>query len=377
MPRQSRQMLVATRKGLFSLTPGRDGDWSVDRVSFLGDHCPMMLADARDGSIYATLSHGHFGSKLHRSGDDGVTWEEIAIPEYPPMPDGEVPPNNPVTGRPTPWSLKLLWSLEAGGEQHPDRLWAGTIPGGLFRSDDRGASWQLVRSLWDDPRRLQWFGGGFDDPGIHSIHVDPRDNDRLTVGVSCGGVWTSDDAGETWRLVGDGLRAAYAPPEQAYDTTTQDPHLIARCAAKPDVMWIQHHNGIFRSIDAGVTWTELECAAPSSFGFAVAAHPHDARTAWFVPAVKDELRYPKDGKVVVTRTRDAGGSFEALHHGLPQDHAYDLIYRHALAIDETGETLAFGSTTGNLWATSDGGDSWRTISTNLPPVYAVRFAGGA
>jgi photosystem II stability/assembly factor-like uncharacterized protein len=136
---------------------------------------------------------------------------------------------------------------------------------------------------------------------------------------------------------------------------------------------VQHHNGIFRSTDAAASWAEITDVKPSVFGFAVAVHPEDGDTAWFVPAVKDEKRYPMDGRVVVNRTRDGGKTFETLTKGLPQEHAYDLVFRHALDIDETGERLAFGSTTGSLWISEDEGDSWAAVSANLPPVYAVRF----
>jgi photosystem II stability/assembly factor-like uncharacterized protein len=139
-------------------------------------------------------------------------------------------------------------------------------------------------------------------------------------------------------------------------------------------MWIQHHNGIFRSDDGGENWTELE-AQPSSFGFAVVAHPSEPDTAWFVPAVKDEKRYPVDGKLVVTRTRDGGQTFESLTKGLPLADCYDLIYRHGLTISADGQQLAFGSTTGGLWLSEDGGESWQTLSTHLPPIKCLRFVG--
>ena len=148
---------------------------------------------------------------------------------------------------------------------------------------------------------------------------------------------------------------------------------MVQCAAQPDGFWIQHHNGIFRSTDGARTWTEMTGVSPSAFGFPVAVHPDRADTAWFVPAVKDEKRYPREGRVVVTRTRDGGRTFETLTRGLPQQHAYDLVFRHALDVDETGTCLAFGSTTGSLWVSEDAGDSWQTVSNHLPPVYAVRF----
>jgi photosystem II stability/assembly factor-like uncharacterized protein len=169
------------------------------------------------------------------------------------------------------------------------------------------------------------------------------------------------------------MRAVYMPPEQAFDPDVQDPHRVVQCRANPDRLWVQHHNGIFRSDDGGKVWVEIKEAGPSTFGFAVVVHPEQPDTAWFVPAIKDEKRIPVDGKVVVTRTRDGGKSFQTLRNGLPQEHAYDLVFRHALDIDGTGNRLAFGSTTGSLWVSEDQGDTWQTVSTNLPPVYCVRF----
>lgn len=362
---------VATRKGLFSFQRGAS-DWTVNRASFLGDNCTLVMHDPRNGDLFAALNHGHFGVKLHRSRDGGESWTEIAAPKYPEKPADYVP-KAPLEGKAADWSLKLIWSLTPGGADEPGVLWCGTLPGGLFRSEDSGESWTLNRPLWDDPRREEWFGGGADHPGIHSICVDPRDARHVIVGVSCGGVWITWDGGETWQLTGHGMRAEFMPPERQFEPNVQDPHLVAQCRANPDVLWVQHHNGIFRSSDAARSWTEISGVKPSAFGFAVAAHPADSTTAWFVPAVKDEKRYPADGRVVVNRTRDGGQTFETLTGGLPQEHAYDLVFRHALDVDDSGERLAFGSTTGSLWLSEDEGDSWQTLSSNLPPVYAVRF----
>ena len=202
--------------------------------------------------------------------------------------------------------------------------------------------------------------------------MDARQPDTLTLGISCGGVWISTDRGATFDLYGDGLVADYLPPDRAGDKNTQDPHRLAACAAAPDRVWMQHHNGIFRSDDGGRTWTRLHPPV-SGFGFGVAAHPTDPDTAWFVPGQKDSNRIPVDGAVVVNRTRDGGKTWETLRAGLPQQHAYDLTYRHALAVDATGTRLAFGSTTGNLWLSEDAGDTWRHLSAHLSPIYAVTF----
>ena len=347
----------------------------VAGASFLGDNVSLCLADPRDGAWYAALDHGHFGAKLHRSGDQGATWEELGVPAYPEPPAGHVE-RDPM-GREIPWKLQRIWALEPGLASQPGLLWAGTIPGGLFRSADRGGSWSLVRSLWDHPDRRAWFGGGTDAPGIHSICVDPRDGDRIAVAVSCGGVWSTLDGGATWQCRAQGMRAAYMPPERAMDPLIQDPHRMVQCPAAPDTCWTQHHNGLFRSVDGGRSWAELPEVPVSGFGFPVAVHPRDPLTAWFVPGDKDERRIPVEARVVVLRTRDGGRSFDTLRQGLPQHQAYDLVYRHALAVDRTGERLAFGSTTGSLWVTENGGDGWITVAEHLPPVYAVAFADPA
>jgi hypothetical protein len=359
------RLLVATRKGLFHLDRRASG-WAIDHVSFLGHSVSMTLPDPRDGAIYCALNLGHFGVKLHRSRDLGATWEELPAPAFPKQPEGQI--DTLPGGAPWPWRVEQIWSLEAG--RAPGELWCGTIPGGLFRSTDSGATWHLVRALWDHPKRKEWFGGGFDLPGIHSICVDAA---GVTVGVSCGGVWRSTDDGASWEVRATGMFAEFMPPERRGDPHIQDPHRVVQCAAHPEALWAQHHNGVFRSLDGGLSWTEVPAAAPSTFGFAVAVHPRDPGTAWFVPAQKDEVRVPVGARVVASRTRDGGKTFEILARGLPQEHAYDIVYRHALDVDETGNLLAFGSTTGSLWTTEDQGDAWRRVDANLPPIHGVRF----
>ncbi|MBO0716492.1 MAG: hypothetical protein J2P55_04035 [Rhizobiales bacterium] len=215
----SDHLLVATRKGLFALERKHAG-WVLRLIGF--DGVAVTNALATDGVIYAALKHGHFGAKLHRSDDDGATWRELAAPAFPA--DAADAP-----------SLFQIWTMEAGGRTHPDRLWVGAIPAGLFRSDDRGESWQLVSSLWNVPERKRWFGGGYDAAGIHSISPDPRDENRVFLAISCGGVWETTDSGKNWSVLGKGLFAPYVPPEQAEDSAIQDPHRVMRCACAPDV----------------------------------------------------------------------------------------------------------------------------------------------
>jgi len=353
---------VASRKGLFRFDD-EGGGWAIaGPPAFLAAPVTAILDDPRDGALYVGLAHGHFGCKFHRSLDRGKSWTEFLAPSF---------PHGDTAGAP---AVEMIWCLAPGGADEPGSLWAGTLPGGLFRSDDRGESWNLCQSLWDRPERKRWFGAGYDHPGIHSILVDPRDSAHLVVGVSVGGLWISRDRGHSWQIGGRGFSAAYMPPDQAEDLVMQDPHLIAASPADPDRIWCQHHCGIYVSDDGGGQFRESRGVIPSSFGFAVAPHPTDRDRAWFVPAEKDEARIPTGGRFLVTETRDGGATFRSHTRGLPQGPAYDLVYRHALAIDATGTGLAMGSTSGNLWASGDSGQSWQHLSAHLPPIAALTFA---
>ena len=359
---------VATRKGLF-IVEGTGAAARITGEHFVGDNVTLTLVDPRDGAWYAVLDHGHFGVKLHRSDDRGGTWDEISVPAYPPKPDGFV--DIDMWGKDREWSLLAIWALEVAADRD-GALWCGTSPGGLFRSDDRGATWHLNEPLWNNETRPRWNGGGLDQPTLHSICVDPRDAKRVVVAISSGGVWGTRDCGATWKPHTTGMAVSYVPPEMAEDPENQDPHCVVQSPSDPDVFWCQHHMGIWRSDNDLVSWQELH-AQPSSFGFPVAVHPKQPDTAWFVPAHSDQKRAPIDGRVVVTRTRDGGRTFEELTNGLPQLYAYDLVLRHALDITSDGESLAFGSTTGNLWVTANQGEQWHPVATNLPPIYSVRY----
>ena len=366
---KKRHLYLGTRKGLIK-AEGSGKEWKITQASFQGVSVPMFLPDRRDGRLIAAVEHGHFGTKLQASENGGADWVEMGVPLYP---TGEPEVICAMSQRPIPQSLEKIWALEAGGGDEAEVLWCGTIPGGLFKSLDGGASWNLVEGLWQRPERKEWFGGGMDWPGIHSITVDPRDSRHVTIAISCGGVWDTRDGGENWNLLGEGLVADFMPPDQAGNPNIQDAHRVVACQSNPDHLWMQHHNGIFRSTDAAKTWERITTANPSDFGFSVAVHPLDPLTAWFVPGTLDDQRFPVNASLCAMRTRDGGKTFEALRTGLPQEQAYHLIYRHCLDVSDDGEVLAFGSTTGSVWISDDGGDSWERISSDLPPIYCLRF----
>lgn len=364
-------LLLGTRKGLLFFQREASG-WKVTRRAHLGTPIAYACHDARNGVTWACLDHGHWGQKLSRSRDGGETWEDAPSPGYP---DGcEILEGFPGTENRAarPARLRYNWVIQPAHADQPKRLYVGTEPGGLFRSDDGGNSWELVRSLWDMPgRRDFWFGGGRDHPGIHSVIVDPRDSRRILVGVSCAGVIESTDDGATWAYRCKGMLADFMP-----DPTSeigQDPHFVDFCLAQPDVMWTQHHCGIFRTVDGGKQWEPASRKGDTvHFGFAVAADPVDPLTAWVVPATSDENRIAPRDALCVGRTTDGGLSWEELRAGLPQRDAYDLTFRHALAL--CGDILAFGTTSGNVFLSEDRGDTWACLGNYFPQVYSARFA---
>lgn len=368
----ARDLWVSTRKGLFHLTRSSDsGPWSICAVHFLGEPVSICLPDRRDGSVYAALNLGHFGAKLHRSDDKGKSWTEVGVPAYPAGATTNQRQNGENVVKPA--SLDQIWCLEPAGPAASDGLWAGTIPGGLFKSTDRAATWTLNTGLWNRPERANWFGGGYDQPGIHSICVDPRDHRKVLLAVSCGGVWRTTDGGETWGLSCKGMIANYMPPDRQEDQEVQDPHRMSRSTGNPDTLWVQHHGGIFVTHDDAKTWKAVTGIRPSDFGFAVVAHPTQKNTAWFVPAIKDQYRVPADAKLVVARTDDGGTGCEVIQVSRQGQASYDLVYRHGLDGSTNGRNLAMGSTTGHIWTSDDAGKSWQQLADFLPPIYAIRF----
>ena len=353
--------MLGTRKGL--VTYQRNGaGWKLRDTSFLGIPVSLTHVDSRNGTWWACLDHGHWGQKLHKSNDEGKTWTEVEAPKFAEgmeMKEGEAA------------AVRYLWAFAEGGNGKDDTVYIGTEPGGLFQSQDGGATFSLVESLWNHPsRKDNWFGGGRDYPGIHSIVVDPRDSDHIYIGISVAGVFETLDGGKSWNVKNKGLRADFLPDPHA--EVGHDPHLLVASPSHPDILWQQNHCGIFRSVDAGNNWQDItQEGGPARFGFAIAVAENNPEQAWVVPAVSDELRVAIDGALCVCRTDDGGKTWIDFRGGLPQKDCFDIVFRHAL--DVNGETLAFGTTTGNLFISNDSGENWECINSTLPLVHSVAF----
>lgn len=354
-------LLLGTRKGLLKFEQ-KNGDWQFAQEEFTGIPVSYAAGDPRNGTLWALLDMGHWGSKMRRSRDGGASWQEIEAPKY---------PEGAVLREDKPATLTYMWTIVPGGADQPNRVYLGTEPGGLFQSDDGGDTFQLVESFWNLPERKEWWmGGGRDECGICSINVDPRDSRHLIVGISVGGVYETCDGGETWQAHNKGLKACYFPnPDSEFG---HDPHYMLMSPSNPDVLWQQNHCGVFRSTDGAQSWTDISQPPLVYFGFAIEVDEKDPETAWIVPAIDAEFRLAVDRSLCVCRTEDGGKTWKECRNGLPQATTYDLTFRHAL--DKQGDTLVFGTTTGNVYVSDDRGDNWRCVANNLPPIYSVRFA---
>ena len=354
-------LLLGTRKGFIAYR-FKNGKWQSENISFEGIPVSIAFADERTGVWWACLDHGHWGVKLHRSADRGKTWEELTAPAYPE--GSEIKDGVPATTR-------YIWAMANGGKKFPSRLWIGTDPGGLFVSEDGGNSFQLVESLWNHPTRKEgWFGGGRDQPGIHSIVVDPRNENRVYTGISCAGVFETADSGKSWHIRNKGMKADFLPDPNA--ETGYDPHILIAAPSNPDILWQQNHCGIFRSTDAAMTWQDVgQIDGPARFGFAIAVAEDNPEQAWVAPANSDMTRTAIKGALCICRTDDGGKTWKQQRKGLPQENCFDIVYRHALAI--SGNALAFGTTTGNLFFSDDKGENWQVLNNYLPMIHSVQF----
>lgn len=353
----ARELLVGTRKGLMVLRGSTPESMELAGRHFAGQDVDFAVCDPRHGRYFAAVTHGQFGPRLFWATDPAAEWQQVAGLEFPV--DTEA-------------TLERIWAVvpgEAEGE-----LWAGVAPAALFHSTDEGSSWSLVRSLWDVPGRAEW-GGGLGGLALHSICPWPGDPQRLAVGISAAGVWTTEDGGSTWRRGGRGLVPRYLPEEAREGATMLCVHNMRRAPLAPERMFMQFHGGVYRSDDAGDSWIELgsEGRLPADFGFPIEIDPRDPDSAFVIPLNSDEDRVSAEGRLRVFETRDAGASWQAHGTGLPQEDAYLTVLRQAFCGDgEDPLGLYFGTTAGTVYGSVDGGHSWAIVAHSLPPVLSIR-----
>ena len=349
------ELLVGTKKGLFVLEGEPGAGFEVTARAFAGEPVEYALRDPRSGRLLAATSNPFYGPKVFITDDPAGDWEQAQGVELPEGGDQ---------------ALEKLWILRPG--EADGQVFAGGDPGVLFESRDGGASFELNQGLWEHPTRPKWQPGG-GGLCLHTIETWPGEPDRLAIAISAAGVWLSDDGGRSWRKGNEGLKPRYLPEDTPEDEIGLCVHRMRRHPRRPERVFMQFHGGVYRSDDAGESWQDIAPGLPSDFGFPLAIDPADPDSAFVIPLVADVDRVTPDGRVRVYETRDAGASWTPRGDGLPQPHAYLTILREAFERAGEGEALElyFGSTSGAVFGSGDAGASWSEAAANLPPVYSV------
>jgi photosystem II stability/assembly factor-like uncharacterized protein len=350
------ELLVGTKKGLFRLE-GEPGDpFAITGRWFAGEPVEYAMRDPRTGRAFAAVTSAFYGPKLFYSDDLADEWQQadgIALPE----------------GSET--AMTRLWSVVPGEED--GLLYAGGDPGVLFESRDNGETWELNRGFWDQPTRPDWSPGA-GGMCMHSIATWPGDPSRIALAISAVGVWLSDDGGKTWRHGNKGLYPRYMPEEAREDTITLCVHNMHRAPRRPERLFMQFHGGVYRSDDAGESWASIADGLPSDFGFPMVVDPDDPDSAYVIPLIADMDRVTPNGRVRVYETRDAGASWIERGAGLPSEDAYLTILRQAFCGEGSGPSMGlyFGATSGDVFGSGDAGKTWFTAASKLPPVHSIR-----
>jgi hypothetical protein len=361
------RVLVGTRKGAFILTADARRDrWDVAGPHFGGWEIFHIKASPADTNrLYASQHTDWHGQVIQRSNDGGGTWEPVGNTF---VYDGEAGTHQWYDGTPHPWEFKRVWHLEPSLDD-PDHVYAGVEDAALFQSKDGGATWHELPGLRGHGSGPKW------QPGagglcLHTILPDPVDRNRMFIAISAAGAFRTDDAGATWRPINRGLKSQYIPDPEA--EVGHCVHRIAMHRSRPNVLFMQKHWDVMRSDDAGDSWTEVSGNLPTDFGFVIDVHAHEPETIYVVPIKSDSEHYPPDGALRVYRSRTGGNDWEALTRGLPQRDCYVNVLRDAMTVDSLDPCgVYFGTTGGQVYASSNAGDSWTPIVRDLPPVLSV------
>src|SRR5579884_1167599 len=336
------KLLLGTKKGLFVLQGAPGGGYDLITRAFAGEPVDYAMRDPRNGRLFATSSSPFYGPKVWYTDEPAGEWTQaqgVALPE-----GGEQ-------------ALVRIWVIVPGEED--GLLYAGGDPGVLFESRDGGESWSLNDALWNEPSRPEWQPGG-GGLCLHSIVPWPGDPNRLLVAVSAAGIWLTEDGGRSWRRGNRGLVARYLPEEAREDAAALCVHHVERAPNRPERLFLQFHGGVYRSDDAGESWQDIGRGLVSDFGFPLAVDPDDPDSAYVIPLKADVDRVTPEGQVRVFETRDGGGTWSARGDGLPHADAFLTVLR--LAFDrvagEDGLELYFGTTTGEVFGSGDAGASW-------------------
>jgi hypothetical protein len=361
------RVLAGTRKGAFILTSdGKRNNWEVSGPHFAGWEIYHVKGSPADPNrLYASQSSGWFGQVIQTSNDGGLSWAPAGNQfTYKGVPGT----HQWYDGTPHPWEFKRVWHLEPSLTD-PETVYAGVEDAALFRSTDGAKTWEELEGLRQHGTGPHWQPGA-GGMCLHTILLDPTNPDRIYIAISAAGAFRTDDAGLTWKPINKGLVSEFIP-----DPTAEVGHCVHHVAlhpARPQVLFMQKHWDVMRSDDAGDNWREVSGNLPTDFGFAIDVHAHEPETLYVVPIKSDSEHYPPEGKLRVYRSRTGGNEWEPLTKGLPQQDCYVNVLRDAMAVDRLDQCgIYFGTTGGQVYASSDAGDNWTPIVRDLPAVLSV------
>ncbi len=361
------RLLVGTRKGAFVLTSdAKRAKWDITGPHFAGWEIYHLKGSPVDPNrIYASQTSGWFGQKIQRSNDGGKTWDPVGDEfTYAGVPGT----HQWYDGTQHPWEFKRVWHLEPSLSD-PDTVYAGVEDAAIFRTTDGGKSWQELPGLREHGTGPKWQPGA-GGMCLHTILIDPKNQRRMYIAISAAGAFRTEDEGKSWKPINQGLQSEYIP-----DPTAEVGHCVHRIAmhpSRPSTLFMQKHWHVMRSDNAGDSWEKISGNLPTDFGFPIDVHAHEPETIYVVPIKSDSEHYPLEGKLRVYRSRTGGNEWEALTKGLPQQDCYVNVLRDSMCVDSLDPCgVYFGTTGGQVYGSSNAGDSWNAIVRDLPAVVSV------
>lgn len=345
-------LLVGTAKGLFRYHSSDRHHWEALGPVLQGDPIYTSAFNADDQTLYAGVNSEFYGPSIRRSSDFGVNWDTGGSGLQYAADDLE--------------QVTRVWSIRPAGK---GLVYAGVEASGLFRSEDGGDTWNELASLREHSTHDSW-GPGYGGKCLHTIALDPFDAEHLYIACSAGGIYRSDDAGDSWRPINQGIRAEFLPQDQQFPESGQCVHKFVLSPARAGRIWLQNHGGVYRSDDSGNTWHNVGLTLPSDFGFPIVSHPTDSDSAYVIP-LERESRWSPENMLAIYRTRDAGEHWERLNQGLPRP-TFTGVLRDGFCGDgQSPLGLYLGTTSGAVYYSADEGDSWHLIADHLPRIYSV------
>jgi hypothetical protein len=303
------RLYASTGDGIARLDQS-DGAWNVS-VSLSGSGAQCLAVDPDDADVvYAGLRE----RGIRRTSDGGRTWLDCELS--------------------APGVFSVAVSPADGA------VYAGTEPSALFRSDDGGATWHELTALLELPSRPTWsFPPRPWTSHVRWIAPSPHDADVLLVGIELGGLMRSVDRGRSWQ--------DHRPGAQ------RDVHSLAWHPQIEGRAYEAGGGGTAWSEDGGDTWQPADAGRDRDYAWALAVEPDDA-SAWYVSASTSPFAAHGGGDPEARIYAWRNGAWSPLSGGLPQP-----LPAMPYALVATGRRLFAGFADGQLWASSDRGESWQ------------------